>query len=124
MNRPLQTVPRVYRFDVLMFIGFTALGATALAAETAMTPPVVELPGAKSHIFKEVTGGALRLFIFTPPDHKPADARPALVLFFGGGWERGYSVAVRPAGRVSHLARHGRRSARVSHAHQPQHDAL
>ena len=28
----------------------------------------------------------LKLQIFTPPDFKPSDQRPAIVFFFGGGW--------------------------------------
>ncbi len=34
------------------------------------------------------TGGevTLNLHVFTPDDHDPADRRPAMVFFFGGGW--------------------------------------
>ncbi|MCX6907438.1 MAG: alpha/beta hydrolase [Verrucomicrobia bacterium] len=50
-------------------------------------PP--ELPGAKAEVYKTVGDVKLSLYIFTPPDHKPDDKRPAIVFFFGGGWTSG-----------------------------------
>ncbi|MCZ7644426.1 MAG: alpha/beta hydrolase [Planctomycetota bacterium] len=40
-------------------------------------------------VYREVDGVKLEFFIFEPPGHKPADARPALVFFHGGGWRKG-----------------------------------
>lgn len=40
-------------------------------------------------VYKTVDGTDLKLHIFNPPDHKPADKRPAIVFFFGGGWNGG-----------------------------------
>lgn len=50
-------------------------------------PP--DLPEAKSEVYKTIGDVKLSLFIFSPPDHKPSDQRPAIVFFFGGGWQNG-----------------------------------
>jgi len=42
---------------------------------------------------KEVS---LHLDVFTPPDHKLTDKRPAIVFFFGGGWSRGSTTQFHP----------------------------
>lgn len=36
--------------------------------------------------YKKVGNDSLTLHIFTPPNHKATDKRPAIVFFFGGGW--------------------------------------
>ena len=43
----------------------------------------------ETHIYKQVEGRDLRLFVIKPPDWKATDQRPALVLFHGGGWTGG-----------------------------------
>ena len=40
-------------------------------------------------LYKTTTEGDLKLHIFNPPDHLPADQRPAIIFFFGGGWING-----------------------------------
>ena len=60
----------------------TAAGAAAAAAAIA-TPDVVAFKTPKD-------GAALKLHIYTPPGHSPdTDSRPAVVFFFGGGWQGG-----------------------------------
>jgi acetyl esterase/lipase len=61
----------------------------AHAAESASRKAVIELPGATAHVFKNIEGSQLRLHVFSPADHKPSDARPAILFFFGGGWDHG-----------------------------------
>jgi len=39
--------------------------------------------------FKIVDGVDLKLFVFQPQDHKPADKRPVVVFFHGGGYRAG-----------------------------------
>jgi acetyl esterase/lipase len=39
--------------------------------------------------YKTVGDVKLTLHVFNPPDHTPADKRPAIVFFFGGGWNGG-----------------------------------
>jgi acetyl esterase/lipase len=50
-------------------------------------PP--QLPGAKAEVYKTVGDVKLNLYLFTPKEHRPGDARPAIVFFFGGGWTGG-----------------------------------
>lgn len=39
--------------------------------------------------YKKVGDTALHLHVFNPPGHKVSDKRPAIVFFFGGGWNGG-----------------------------------
>ena len=50
-------------------------------------PP--EMPGAKVEVYKSIGDVKLNVYIFAPEGHKPADKRPAIVFFFGGGWRGG-----------------------------------
>ncbi len=50
-------------------------------------PP--DLPDARAEVYKTVGGADLKLWIFEPQGHKPTDKRPAIVFFFGGGWNSG-----------------------------------
>lgn len=50
-------------------------------------PP--RLPGSTVEVYKTIGDVKLNMYIFTPADHKPADKRPAIVFFFGGGWRSG-----------------------------------
>lgn len=50
-------------------------------------PPV--MPGATKEVFKKVGDTELALYVSQPADHKPTDRRPAIVFFFGGGWNAG-----------------------------------
>jgi len=47
------------------------------------------LAGSQEEVFKKVGDTELKLYIFQPADHKPVDRRPAIVFFFGGGWNAG-----------------------------------
>jgi len=61
-------------------------GAAGRRESKSFGPP---LPGATAKVFKEIGDVKLRLHIFFPEGHKPADKRPAIVFFFGGGWRNG-----------------------------------
>lgn len=50
-------------------------------------PP--EFDDARAETYKSVDGVELNLWVFEPEDHKPSDARPTIVFFFGGGWKKG-----------------------------------
>ncbi len=43
----------------------------------------------KEVVFRETPQGTLKMTIFYPPDWKPADQRPGIVFFFGGGFVSG-----------------------------------
>ncbi len=50
---------------------------------------VREIPGSQAVVYREIGAAVLRLHIFLPPDHKNSEQRPAMLIFFGGSWERG-----------------------------------
>ena len=50
-------------------------------------PP--RIVGAKVEVYKTVGDVKLNIYIFEPEGHKPTDKRPAIVCFFGGGWQSG-----------------------------------
>jgi acetyl esterase/lipase len=76
MNRP--HVGWFHAFRLLPFLFWAA--ATVIGAEA---------PAGVPHEYKRVGGRELKLFVVSPPDAKPTDRRPALVLFHGGGWTGG-----------------------------------
>lgn len=55
--------------------------------------------------YKVVGGTKLKLHVFTPEDRSTADARPAIVFFFGGGWNGGRVSQFYP--QSEHLAEQG-----------------
>ena len=62
---------------------FCLLGPAFLSVSAA------ESPAGTAHVYKRVGPRELKLFVVSPPDAKPTDRRPALVLFHGGGWTGG-----------------------------------
>jgi acetyl esterase len=64
---------------------------TAVAPRPPETTPVT-LPGAETHVFRELTPEPIRVHVFKPKNWKASDKRPAFVWFFGGGWTTGTPV--------------------------------
>jgi acetyl esterase len=50
---------------------------------------VVNLEGAKIVQYKQIADTKLYLHLFNPSNHKASDQRPAIIFFFGGGWNGG-----------------------------------
>lgn len=50
-------------------------------------PP--KLPGATVMVYKTIGDVKLNAYVYKPKGHKPTDKRPAIVFFFGGGWNSG-----------------------------------
>lgn len=50
---------------------------------------IIGLTPNKSIVYKRVGETKLKLYIFNPRGHQESDERPAIVFFFGGGWNRG-----------------------------------
>jgi acetyl esterase/lipase len=48
-----------------------------------------QINGAKEVTYKTIDGTKLNLWIFNPEKHKSTDTAPAIVLYFGGGWNGG-----------------------------------
>ena len=44
------------------------------------------LDGSENYIFKEASGIDLKLYVFKPNDWDASQKRPAIVFYFGGGW--------------------------------------
>ncbi len=69
------------------------LTAGCLAVLTSVFLPcaalAAEAPVGTAHVYKRVGSRELKLHIVSPPDAQPADRRPALVFFHGGGWTGG-----------------------------------
>jgi acetyl esterase/lipase len=60
--------------------------ALSLAAQLNYPP---QMPGAHERIYRSIDGVDLRLYIFEPQGHVATDRTPAVVFFFGGGWNNG-----------------------------------
>ena len=60
-----------------------------LVLPLAASAQVVKLEGAKVHQYKQVGEAKLFLHAFNPKGHKASNRRPAIVFFFGGGWNGG-----------------------------------
>ncbi|MBI5758134.1 MAG: alpha/beta hydrolase [Planctomycetales bacterium] len=77
--------------------GCSALGIVAVwqlslgiaPAQEARTLNADRLAKARTEVYKTVGETQLKLFVFTPPGHQASDKRPAVVFFFGGGWNSG-----------------------------------
>jgi acetyl esterase/lipase len=61
--------------------------ASPLLALSAAYPP--EMPDARVETYATPGDVTLRAWIFEPPGHEPSDRQPAIVFFFGGGWNGG-----------------------------------
>lgn len=97
VNRTFQTC--WYRLFIAFFL-LAALGATSPAHGQKRSNPQVKLTNVSVKIdevvYKTTPQGELKLHFFSPPDARPADRRPAIVFFFGGGWKNGSFVQFVP----------------------------
>ncbi len=53
------------------------------------TLPANAVPPGEAHVYKEVDGKTLSLYVTKPGDWQATDRRPAIVFFHGGGWVGG-----------------------------------
>jgi acetyl esterase/lipase len=78
------------------------------------TPAVADdEPTTRTFTYKTIPGGALEMVVHNPPGWKNTDKRPAIVFFFGGGWENGTIQAFQR--QADHLARRGMVAARADY---------
>lgn len=63
--------------------------ATAPEAKPAITPTPTSFDGAETFVYRELSPTPIRLHVVKPKEWTKSDRRPALIFFFGGGWERG-----------------------------------
>ncbi|MEM8956035.1 MAG: alpha/beta hydrolase [Verrucomicrobiota bacterium] len=74
----------------LHLIALTVLLGFGAIQEVFGEAPVFEFEGAEAETYKTASGDELKIYIFSPEDHdSDNDARPAIVFFFGGGWNSG-----------------------------------
>lgn len=81
MLQKKETMMRMSICSVAMLLVAFALPACALDVK-GYTPD-------QSLVYKTVGDTALKLHVFNPEEHAPSDKRPAIVFFFGGGWNGG-----------------------------------
>ena len=67
----------------------------------------------KTLTYKSVSNDELKIHIHYPPDWKPSDKRPAIVFFFGGGWNKGAVEQFEP--QAAFLASRGMVAARADY---------
>ncbi len=72
---------------LLVLAGLAAGGEAAAQNRDRSYPP--ELPDAEAVVYKQAGDVELKLWLFRPEGHKPAEQRPASVFFFCGGWRSG-----------------------------------
>ena len=85
--------------SISLLISLTLLPAQEAKKAKKADSPALQFKGASSEVYKEASGTKLRLYIFNPAGHKPADNRPAIVFFFGGGWNGGTPKQFEPHAR-------------------------
>ncbi len=84
---PLHATTLLRRFGSRRLLAFLVPALVALFLPPSA--PAAEAPVGTAHVYKRAGDRALKLFVVSPPDAQPADRRPALVLFHGGGWTGG-----------------------------------
>ncbi|YCM46505.1 alpha/beta hydrolase fold domain-containing protein [Verrucomicrobiaceae bacterium 227] len=67
----------------------THLKTGLLVLVAALLSPASAAEPDQEIVFKTVGKTELKLFVFNPGGHKASDQRPAVVFFFGGGWNGG-----------------------------------
>ncbi|HEX3869801.1 MAG TPA: hypothetical protein VHV77_05170, partial [Pirellulales bacterium] len=73
---------------VFVLLSNTASAQEKKARETKKNYPP-EFEDAKAEVYKSAGGTDLKAYIFNPSKLQPGDKRPAIVFFFGGGWNNG-----------------------------------
>ncbi|MEJ6732988.1 MAG: alpha/beta hydrolase [Opitutaceae bacterium] len=72
--------PGISPLRQILLIGLS-LFATVLSAQNEKSDQIVT--------YREVDGSELKMHIFLPDGFQPSDRRPAVVFYFGGGWNGG-----------------------------------
>ena len=76
------------------------LRRTFLQSVAALAAQKLEFAGAHAEVYKTIGDTRLELFLFTLEGHQPTDHRPAIVFFFGGGWNNGTPKQFEPHCRM------------------------
>ncbi len=87
----------------LSVIACLLLTVSSVFAQQKNYPPSFE--GAVEHVYKTVDEVELKLWGFLPEDWTAEDSRPAILFFFGGGWNAGSPAQFQP--HAEYLAERG-----------------
>lgn len=96
-SRLMNPIPRL-----LLAVALVVLMSPAQAGKPGYPP---EMPGVRSEVYRSVEGTDLKAWIFESTGHSTGDTRPAIVFFFGGGWNGGTPGQFRP--QANYLAERG-----------------
>ena len=88
--------------SLILAAALVVLMAPAQAQKPTYPP---EMPDARTEVYRSADGFDLKAWIFEPAGHRADDMRPAIVFFFGGGWNAGTPGQFRP--QAVHLAENG-----------------
>lgn len=81
------------RIFASLFVVALIASSPSIAQEKAKKRPAPKLTEqairSEQRLYRKTPEGELFLHLYFPPDWKKADARPAIVFFFGGGWKNG-----------------------------------
>lgn len=71
---------------LILVVLAVGISAQSISAQRSYPP---EIDGATVEVYKTVGDVELQVWIFTHSKHKPSHSAPAIVFFFGGGWNGG-----------------------------------
>ena len=78
---------RIRLFTTLLLVIILLTPTFSTQAQKPKYPP--ELPDARAEVYRSTEEVDLMAWIFEPANNPSDDARPAIVFFFGGGWNGG-----------------------------------
>ena len=81
------------KLHLLLAFSLVTLTLPAMAQKPAYPP---EMQGSRAEVYRGTDSGDLKAWIFEPSGHSADDARPAIVFYFGGGWNGGTPGQFRP----------------------------
>jgi acetyl esterase len=74
--------------QTLAILAALAIASPVPAGQAKKAKPQKPEP-TRQVVYKTIGDVELKMHIFEPANHKPSDRRPAIVFFFGGGWNGG-----------------------------------
>lgn len=103
----------------LLAVSFVLLAPLAEAQKPKYPP---EMPGSRTEVYRTTGAVDLKAWIFEPTGHSAGDSRPAIVFFFGGGWNGGTPGQFRP--QAEYLAARGMVAIAVDYRVRSRHGTL
>ena len=98
------------------------LVAVVLPAQAQRPGYPPELPDARAEVYQSTENGDLKAWVYEPDGQRGDDKRPAIVFFFGGGWNGGSPGQFRAQAR--YLAERGMVAILVDYRVRSRHGTL